>query len=58
MVALTVTMEILIVRTVPHIDAFIDVFCGMRMNDIDNDFDSVLMGLIDKLLEFMRLTES
>ena len=51
-------MEVLVISSIPHVNAFVNIFSCMRMNNIDDHLDSIFMGLIDKLLEFVRLSEA
>lgn len=58
MITLSITMEVLIVSTIPHINTFIYILSSMRMNNINNDLNVMFMRLVHKLLELMRLTKS
>ncbi len=51
-------MKVLVVSSVPHVDTLIDVLGRMGMYNVNDDFDSVLVRLVDQLLEFVRLSES
>jgi hypothetical protein len=58
MVSLRISMEVLVISPVPHVNALVNVFCCMRVNNINDHLDSVFMGLIDKLFEFVRFSEA
>ncbi len=58
MISFRVTMKVLVVSSVPHVDTLIDVLGRVGMHDVNDDFDSVLVRLVDQLLEFVRLSES
>lgn len=58
MISFRVAMKVLVVSSVPHVDALIDVFGRVGMHDVNDNFDSVLVRLVDQLLELVRLSES
>lgn len=51
-------MEVLVISSIPHVNAFVNIFRCMRMNNIDDHLDSVFMSLINKLLELMGFSEA
>ena len=41
------TVKILVISSIPHIDALIDILGSVRVNQIDDDLHSQSMGFID-----------
>lgn len=58
MVSFLISMKVLVVSSIPHVDPFIDIFSSMRMNDINYYFYSIFMCLINKFLKLMGFAKS
>ena len=54
MLSFYAAMEVLIISSIPHIYAFVDIFSSVRMNQIDYYFHSQSVSSVNKFFELVR----
>ena len=58
MIALSATMEVMMITAIEHIQAIQRILRGMRMHDIKQDRDAHRMSRINQFLKIIRVTIS